>query len=349
MGGRGLWREAAAHWPGWDEGEWMTNAWLVLAVGEDRTHGSNDGYDDEPSRHYSWDSTVPNHAALTVGDVIALWDKKSLLGVSVIESIDDGQAVKNTYTCPTCGKASFKPRKTKKPVYLCWDCAAEFDVPDTHRRQVTTYRSRHDAAWVDMAGLLPGSVLRELCDAPKSQLSLRPLRWERLRAAIAETGAPTTVTIAETTQQRIAGGHRQATVRVRVGQAAFRKRLLEEHGEVCAFTGPAPAVALEAAHLYSYAETGEHHARGGLLLRRDLHRLFDLGLIAVHPRTAALDVAGELAAYPDYIRLQGRPLAIRPTPDHIAWLARHWNMHRPTQQVAIPGQKVNDQAQLIVV
>jgi ribosomal protein L37AE/L43A len=320
----------------------MANAWLVLAVGDDRTHGSNDGYDDEPSQHYSWDDTVPNHAALAVGDVIALWDKKSLLGVSVIEDIEMGQAVKNTYTCPECGKASFKPRKVKRPAYLCWDCGAQFDEPVTHRKTVKTYRSRHDAAWVDMAGLLPGSVLRPLCDAPKSQLSLRPLRWEKLRAAIAATGAPTTVAIAETTQQRIAGGHRQATVRVRVGQAAFRKRLLDEQGQSCAFTGPAPGAALEAAHLYSYADAGEHHARGGLLLRRDLHRLFDLGLIAVDPRTALLDVSGELAAYPEYARLQGRPLGIKPTPDHLGWLARHWNMHR-TQQVSIPAQQARDQ------
>ena len=39
-------------------------AWLALTVGEDRQHGGNDGYDDSPSSHYSWDETVPNHAAV---------------------------------------------------------------------------------------------------------------------------------------------------------------------------------------------------------------------------------------------------------------------------------------------
>lgn len=62
----------------------MSAAWLVLAVGADRV-GAPGGYDDEPSSRYVWDSTVPNHASLAVGDVIALWDKKMLLGVSVIE------------------------------------------------------------------------------------------------------------------------------------------------------------------------------------------------------------------------------------------------------------------------
>ncbi|MFH8991606.1 HNH endonuclease [Streptomyces sp. NPDC017940] len=76
-------------------------------------------------------------------------------------------------------------------------------------------------------------------------------------------------------------GRREARMRRRVGQEAFRARLFREQGEVCAFAGPTSADALEAAHLYSYAESGEHHEYGGLLLRSDIHRLFDLGHIAV--------------------------------------------------------------------
>ena len=63
-------------------------AWLLMAVGENRQHGGNDGCDDEPDTHYSWDRTVNNHAALKAGDAVALWDKKQLLGVSTIEEIE---------------------------------------------------------------------------------------------------------------------------------------------------------------------------------------------------------------------------------------------------------------------
>ncbi len=306
----------------------MTTAWLVLAVGDKRSHGGNDGYDDIPSRHYSWDSTVPNHAALTAGHVIALWDKKSLLGVSVIESIETSKAMKNTYSCPACGKASFKPRAKKQPTYLCFDCKVEFETPNILRKQVTTYRSQHEAAWVEMPGLLSGAELRALCDSPRSQHSLRPLRWESLRAAINASGIPTTVDIADTTQQMIAGGHRRMSVRVRLGQATFRKRLLDDLGEICAFTGPTPAAALEAAHLYSYAITGEHHTSGGLLLRRDIHRLFDLGLIAAHPDRMTLDVSNQLAKYPTYVQLHNIPLRVPLRPAQRSWLAEHWKMHR---------------------
>ncbi|MGY5120543.1 HNH endonuclease [Streptomyces sp. 900105755] len=295
----------------------------------ERTHGGNDGYDDEPSRHYSWDSTVPNHAALAVGDVIALWDKRSLLGVSVIEGIDTAQAVKQTYCCPECGRArASRPRQNKTPAYRCWNCKAEFDAPTVRLREVTTYRSRHATAWVDMAGLLTAGELRGLCHSPSSQLSLRPLEWPRMRAQIVATGVPTSVNIADAVQQQLSGGHRAATVRVRLGQAAFRKRLLDEQGQVCAFTGPAPAAVLEAAHLYSFAADGRHHAQGGLLLRRDLHRLFDLGLIAVEPHRGTLDIAPALAAFADYTRLHSRPVTVPLSKGHRSWLTAHWNLHR---------------------
>ena len=253
-------------------GSTVSAAWLVLAVGVDRVRAPG-GYDDEPSSRYVWDSTVPNHASLAAGDIIALWNKKMLLGVSVIEKIDVGQAEKDVFTCPSCDRADFKGRKNLTPVFRCSECKAEFDEPVAHRKAVTTYRSEHATAWVDLAGAVDGATLRGLCDKPTSQLSLRPLKWEKLRAVLQGSGHSTLNTIVENTRQAIAGGHQQAIVRVRLGQREFRSKLLAEHGSVCAFSGPVPTDVLEAAHLYSYATVGEHHDEGGLLLRRDLHRL----------------------------------------------------------------------------
>lgn len=309
----------------------MTTAWLMLALGNSREHAGNDGYDDSPSRHYSWDSTVQNHARVAVGDVIALWDRRELIGVSVIEAIDTATAEKTLYSCPQCGKADIKQRQREKPAYRCGKCGHLFSVARQKTRTVTTYRSVHGKRWMDGRGLLSGSELRALCDAPKSQLSMRPVRWERLRQALLDvTGQAGTVKdIAAATRLAIAGGHRESLVRVRVGQEAFRKQLLREQGEICAFTGPTPAAALEAAHLYSYAESGEHHEYGGLLLRRDIHRLFDLGHIAVDTASGTLDVASSLHRYPCYAQLHGRPLAVRLRPEHRVWLDAHWLSERP--------------------
>jgi ribosomal protein L37AE/L43A len=159
-------------------------AWLLLAVGDDRQHGGNEGYDDDPATRYSWDSTVPNHGALQRGDRLAVWDKRQLLGASVIEDIERGSGTKTLYTCPYCSRATIKARTTLSPLYKCYSCKEVFDEPRTREVEVATYSSRHGIAWVDLSGTLPGAELRALCVKPKSQLSLRPLRWDAFAARL---------------------------------------------------------------------------------------------------------------------------------------------------------------------
>jgi hypothetical protein len=86
--------------------------------------------------------------------------------------------------------------------------------------------------------------------------------------------------------------------------------------------------ALDAAHLYSYAKDSNHHEHGGLLLRKDLHRLFDVGLLAVHPETRKISATG-LDQYPDYARLESSVLHVDLHPAQMKWIQDHWNEHRP--------------------
>ncbi|GGK23772.1 hypothetical protein GCM10011583_64630 [Streptomyces camponoticapitis] len=310
--------------------------WLVLAKTESKRVG--EGYDDEPSTHYSWDDGVPNFGALKVGDVIALWDSETLLGLSVIEAIDVGEGEKNSPYCPYCGKADVATRKTMTPVYKCWKCRKTFDQPGWRHKNVKTFRSRHEAGWIDASGTLTAPELRALCVKPNSQLSLRELRADAFHHALTHTGTPFPLRVLDHTQDMIAGGHSKRTVRARKGQATFRKAQLAIFGEMCAFSGSAPAQALEAAHLYSYAANSKHHKFGGLLLRRDLHRLFDLGLIAVNPVTRKLDVSSDLAAFPQYTQWHDQPITVQLTASHLKWLTMHWDLHRATAQPIIPTQ-----------
>lgn len=306
-----------------------THAWLALAAGADRQHGSNDGYSDVPAESYVWDSTVPNHAALQVGHQIVLWDKSALIGLSVIDAIDTSTETKIHRSCPKCGKASLKARKTMQPLYKCFKCGATFDDAIVVEKEVVEYRSRHEAHWIDLQGLLSAADLRTLCTSPKSQLSLRPLDWERFSAELEHAaGAPILRVFSSEVADVVAEGHRKATVRVRIGQAGFRCGLLEDYGAVCAVTGPAPDCALEAAHLYSYANTGKHHQFGGLLLRRDIHRLFDFGLIAVDPATGLIDVHESLQEFSEYWGLHGEPVFVPLVSGHHRWLKQHWQQHR---------------------
>lgn len=85
--------------------------------------------------------------------------------------------------------------------------------------------------------------------------------------------------------EKITGGHTSGVRKNRIGQQRFREALLARHGEVCAFTGMQPPASLEAAHLVPYSTNAKHDVKEGLLLRRDLHALFDRHLITIDPDT----------------------------------------------------------------
>lgn len=66
----------------------------------------------------------------------------------------------------------------------------------------------------------------------------------------------------------------------RPAQAKLRKLLLEIYGK-CAFTGETTPEALEVAHITPVAKNGSHGTENAILLRADLHRLFDAGLLSI--------------------------------------------------------------------
>ncbi len=71
------------------------------------------------------------------------------------------------------------------------------------------------------------------------------------------------------------------TVRPRLGQGAFRLTVTDAYDRCCAVSGEKTLPILDAAHIRSYGEGGEHDPANGLLLRTDIHRLFDLGYVTV--------------------------------------------------------------------
>ena len=72
-------------------------------------------------------------------------------------------------------------------------------------------------------------------------------------------------------------------IRPRLGQGAFRVLVTDIYRRRCAVTEERTLPALEAAHIRPYGDGGAHEARNGLLLRRDIHSLFDAGYVTVTP------------------------------------------------------------------
>jgi putative restriction endonuclease len=74
-----------------------------------------------------------------------------------------------------------------------------------------------------------------------------------------------------------------ALVRPRLGQGTFRVSVIEAYDRACAVSGEHSLPVLEAAHIRPYAAEGPHEVRNGLLLRTDIHRLYDAGYVTVTP------------------------------------------------------------------
>ena len=69
----------------------------------------------------------------------------------------------------------------------------------------------------------------------------------------------------------------------RLGQGSFRVVVTDAYDRRCAITGERTLPALDAAHIKPYSAAGENRVPNGLLLRSDLHRLFDRGYLTVTP------------------------------------------------------------------
>jgi putative restriction endonuclease len=70
-------------------------------------------------------------------------------------------------------------------------------------------------------------------------------------------------------------------IKPRLGQGAFRVLVADAYTRRCAVTGEKTLPVLEAAHIKAYSESGPHQTSNGLLLRSDIHKLFDKGYITV--------------------------------------------------------------------
>jgi putative restriction endonuclease len=150
--------------------------------------------------------------------------------------------------------------------------------------------------------------------------------WKRTPAAAPAAVQEPAVDLVEDDGPRF--GNEYLT-RGRLGQGSFRVLVTDAYQRRCAVTGEKTLPVLEAAHIKPYAEDGPHRVTNGLLLRSDLHRLFDRGYVTVTPELR-LEVSSKLREHfsngKEYYAYNGKPLAIlpenallRPNAGFLAW------------------------------
>ncbi|MER5776391.1 HNH endonuclease signature motif containing protein [Streptomyces sp. NPDC002039] len=287
-------------------------AWSFLVAGDERQFQGNDGYEDVVEESYGYDSTVGNHQQVAEGDLVVVRNGREALGIGYIEELEVfPDRPKDRRRCPVCRSTSFKERTRELPRYKCSPCQTAFDHPRVESIRVTEYRAHYGGTWQPLEGCLGKAQLSELSLSNSAQQSIRAMDRGRTMAAVVSRG----VRLPDREGRRhrpfvLPGGHTRADVAVRRGQDAFRRALIRRYGLICAMTGPAPAEVLEAAHLRPFSETARHRVEEGLLLRSDIHRLFDSGLLAIRPDDLVIHVAPSLAGYHSYPDLNGLPLRV---------------------------------------
>lgn len=115
----------------------------------------------------------------------------------------------------------------------------------------------------------------------------------------------------------------------RLGQGSFRALVTDAYSYRCAITRERTLPVLQAAHIRPYAEGGGHELSNGLLLRSDLHTLFDQHYISVEPVKRTVIVSRRIREQfengRDYYALRDRSISkpldelALPTKDNLAF------------------------------
>lgn len=119
------------------------------------------------------------------------------------------------------------------------------------------------------------------------------------------------------------------TTRSRLGQGAFRVLVTEAYKQRCAITGEKTLPVLQASHIKPFSQDGPNEVSNGLLLRSDLHILFDRGYLTVDPQLyveISSRIKEEFENGREYYALHGKPLVVQPTrlferpsPEYLDW------------------------------
>lgn len=118
----------------------------------------------------------------------------------------------------------------------------------------------------------------------------------------------------------------------RLGQGAFRVLVTDIYNRRCAITSEKTLPALEAAHIQPFAEGGEHKAANGILLRRDIHSLFDAGYVTITPDLnfeVSRRIRDEFSNGKEYYAMHGRRIATpervehMPSAETLSWHNEH--------------------------
>jgi transcriptional regulator with XRE-family HTH domain/predicted restriction endonuclease len=300
------------------------NIWAFKTVSEGRAYEGNDGYADVIDQCYIYDTTVPNHKNVKANDWVVLVNKKEILGLARIANIKIDIVTKSRYRCPVCGNTQVEKRKTKTPPYRC-NKGHEFEHRDSEEIEVTQFTANYSSFF--HTNRESNSLLKDFYHKGFN----RNMSIQNLSENFILTHFPSIAIQLQgknenySTQNDLTAVNEENNgyesnendervsvlrqIKARRGQAEFRRAIRRRYGDRCMVTGCELVEILEAAHINPYKGKKDNHAENGLLLRSDIHTLFDLDLLGIEPEKMTIHIKPE-AMVGEYAQLNGKPLLI---------------------------------------
>jgi len=194
---------------------------------------------------------------------------------------------------------------TTLPISLAWDAFGAKNGAPTYeemRRRIVKYRGGQDNRFEDFP---IGCLLLTQPFFFKESQWFHPPEWSAniVRGKSYDVSSEAGKFILKKLEYRLAEKHnmfmdeegrgivedqlrygRGTLIKPRLGQGSFRVMVTDAYNRACAITHERALPVLEAVHIKSYTDGGPHAVKNGLLIRSDMHRLFDKGYMTITPQ-----------------------------------------------------------------
>lgn len=168
--------------------------------------------------------------------------------------------------------------------------------------------------WIDVSGFWPKNLTQGKTFDTEDELGRNI--WDRVSQRITRQNViqnePNLDLTAGAVKERYGDPY---LTRPRLGQGAFRVLVTDAYQRRCAITGEKTLPVLNASHIKPYSQNGPHEVRNGLLLREDLHTLFDRGYLTVtkdYRVEVSKRIKEDYGNGRDYYAMHGRRLMVLP-------------------------------------
>lgn len=148
---------------------------------------------------------------------------------------------------------------------------------DNHLKRLAGLRPEHRGVFIKRIDGKPQKWIRVIALDP-AQFVPTPLPDD---SAIDRMEEPDSFLLSEENARELV----MRQIRERRGRESFRRMLCDRFQNRCVVTGCSALAVLEAAHIMPYRCVGDNDCQNGLLLRADIHTLFDLDLLSIEPRS----------------------------------------------------------------